>query len=845
MANSNDYAFIVGIDDYPSFSNLKGARKDAEAFWNWVTSVGKVEKNNCVKLLSSIDPAPPRPTQYDIDPRLNDLMDTARSAKATGNAPNRLYFYFSGHGLGLDTTDVGLCLPYWSRSLKGDNLSTNSYLETLKKSGLFKEIIVFLDCCRVRDTNVIGRAPFLTALAPTQDSPQVKSIVFYAAEYQSPSFEAKSDDGDQVRGFFTTALLDGLSGGAAVVNGQVTYKSLLNYLAREVPRRSKQKQKPRCLNEFLPADFDRAFLQTTREPVQYTYSDDVFVLKVEIPKDPNFQSVTIYDIFNEERAVPKQFSFKLPLFGGKYFIVSEFTDSCITEEVDLVANFEHSIGLKSVMVTPNDHEYQCNPAQNASLNPTKVLGDHANAGLLIFIRYESREAVDPTIRINAHLELRNEQGKLITRFEEKDLFHERFPGPEINTTLYKTDGYLNYSIKAPAGLYYLIYSADPKRQMPLYLFENRQTQLFMLFTKAPVFESARIYLPDLWQGFQAYNPRDSVENKIDAATRFLQNAHGSVPLGLLNDLFNGKFQEPMRGLLAAYILLKGRAENAEFYGDFFEKEHPDLVERKEDYFRLVVKNLVNLLGSDSPDVKAIKLMTTDFMEDFKNETLQFMQPPLFNFGLREVIRRASLNPGILPAGSMLIQIAPKLKTDSVFSSWEALSAFLPEAGDHESTKGLSVNLDLDSSVVNSIYQLTIAEYKKNPQEPVKKGFDKEVAETLALPVQTVREYMTAMTTTFEMNTEQKEYFRLDDTDWENITKTVSQFSTVLQSLKLSDITGLKILDEQKLKKAGITDLESLIQIEADVHQFDSLVTRIKTTGDTLTNWIAQAKKLVE
>ena len=839
MAHPNDYAFIVGIDDYPGFSNLKGAKKDAEAFGQWVTTAAGVKEEHCVRLLSSI--GPPRPTQYDIDPKLNDLMDLARTAIAQGDEPNRLYFYFSGHGLGLDTSDVGLCLPYWSRALKGDNLSTNSYLEIIKKSGLFKEIVIFLDCCRVRDTNVIGRPPFLTVPPPAAGSPQVKSIVFYASEYLSPSFEAQSQDGEHVRGFFTTALLDGLTGEAAVANGQITYKSLLNYLMREVPRRSKQKQKPRCLNEFVPQDFEQVFLKTTQKPTNYTYSDDTAVLKVTVPEaDPNFQSVTVYDVYNEVVVVPKQTSFKIPLFQGKYFLVSEFTDSCLTEEVDLTANFEHTIGFKSLMVAPNDHEYQCYPAQNASRNPTRVLEGNANAGLLIFIRYEKRELVDPNVRMNADLELRDEQGKVITRFEEDDLYHDNH-----DKTLYLRDGYLNYSIKAPAGLYYLVYSAEPKRQMPLYLFENRQTQLFMLFNKAPVFETARIYLAAVWDGFNAYSPQDSVESKIDAATRFLQNAHGSVPVGLLDDLFEGKFQEPMRGLLAAYILLKGRAENADFYNEFFDKEHPELIERKEEYFRIVARNLSNLLGKESPDVQAIKLMTTDFLDDYKNETFQFMQPPMISFGLREVIRRASTNPALLPAGSPLIQIAPKLKTDSVFSSWEALASFLPETFGYESTKGgLDANPDLDPSVVSGIYQLTIFEYKKNPKEPLKKGFDKEVAHTLGLPIQTVREYMTAMATTCEMSDEQKEYFRLSATDWDHITNTVSQFSTLLQSPKLADIAGIKFGEQQKLKKAGIQDLESLVQLETDVNQFNTLVTQVKVTADTLTNWISQAKNLL-
>ena len=52
------------------------------------------------------------------------------------------------------------------------------------------------------------------------------------------------------------------------------------------------------------------------------------MLRVTVPEgDPNFQSVTVYDVFNEVVVVPKQASFKIPLFQGKYFIVSEFTDS--------------------------------------------------------------------------------------------------------------------------------------------------------------------------------------------------------------------------------------------------------------------------------------------------------------------------------------------------------------------------------------------------------------------------------------------------------------------------------------------------------------------------------------
>jgi len=91
------FALVVGIDHYPRFRSLKGARKDAEDFHAWLIDPdgGGVPAANVELVLSKEDPV--RPIHDDID----DALEKILFFKARGGGGNkRLYLYFSGHGLG-------------------------------------------------------------------------------------------------------------------------------------------------------------------------------------------------------------------------------------------------------------------------------------------------------------------------------------------------------------------------------------------------------------------------------------------------------------------------------------------------------------------------------------------------------------------------------------------------------------------------------------------------------------------------------------------------------------------------------------------------------------------------
>jgi hypothetical protein len=233
-----DFAIIIGINDYTpvnlsGLKTLQGAVNDANKVEAWVASAtgGNVPAGNIKKIISS--PTPLKPLQDEID---DAFLDIEASIKANGGLARRLYFYFAGHGLGtLDSTvDTGLCLANWSEYRRQSALSSESYKDYIKQYGYFKEIIFIADCCRNTKINIKPKAPTFSSPVPGLNAGQTNMFVAYATQYQDQSFEIESID-SEMRGAFTTVLLEALEGGASK-NGVIGADDLRDYLKIETPK---------------------------------------------------------------------------------------------------------------------------------------------------------------------------------------------------------------------------------------------------------------------------------------------------------------------------------------------------------------------------------------------------------------------------------------------------------------------------------------------------------------------------------------------------------------------------------------------------------------------------------
>jgi hypothetical protein len=238
----NDYAIVIGLNDYPQFGSqgrpLAGAIEDAKRFATWARDTqtgGGVPESNCQEVLSTPDPL--APNKYGIDLALGSLITRAKAA----GGGRRLYFYFSGHGQAKGPDNIALCLCHWSSLFRHAALSSALYREMFLKCSPFAELIMLLDCCRIRSIDAAGGESEIGCAIPVDDAGRKRSMLAFATEFQNAAMEAEvdegvSEEGPVVRGHFTEALVAALNGGAADSAGGVTASELKRYLELNVPR---------------------------------------------------------------------------------------------------------------------------------------------------------------------------------------------------------------------------------------------------------------------------------------------------------------------------------------------------------------------------------------------------------------------------------------------------------------------------------------------------------------------------------------------------------------------------------------------------------------------------------
>lgn len=321
--NEDHFALVIGVDDYPNYRSLNGAKRDAQDFRDWLIdreTGGGLKDEHVWLVLSDDDPA--RPIHKHIDDALEKLLDAAATDAA------RLYIYFSGHGLSRSKTATDLCLAEWSRRRNGLALDSADYLEMLSDSGRFPEIIMLLDCCRIRKVRRRALPPTIDPARPGDNAPEVRTFVAYATEFLNLAHEVavEADELDPdtlplVRGHFTQALIQGLRGAAAESTGGVKASRLKEHLEVRTPEialLSQHHQTPEVVNGLL-SNPEPIFGSALPLDVRLTMSVEINFQSADdrhfVLEDGNL------DIIKEGTAAGGPWSLDLP--RGQYFVREE------------------------------------------------------------------------------------------------------------------------------------------------------------------------------------------------------------------------------------------------------------------------------------------------------------------------------------------------------------------------------------------------------------------------------------------------------------------------------------------------------------------------------------------
>ena len=219
----NDWAIVVGIKNYfdPELAGLEGPENDAKEFYDWVVSAdgGAVPKAQASCILSSDFPlfttaAEAQPTAEAIKTAFDHLRSIAdeNGEKGLGrNVGDRLYLFFSGHGFAPSQHDELTALLTAEASVESAQLThiLGSYMaDFFWRAKFFKEILLFMDCCRSIMDCAQLYMPYEDERA--SDFYTVRRFYAYGARTAKESREWKMADG-KYHGVFTRTLLDALT----------------------------------------------------------------------------------------------------------------------------------------------------------------------------------------------------------------------------------------------------------------------------------------------------------------------------------------------------------------------------------------------------------------------------------------------------------------------------------------------------------------------------------------------------------------------------------------------------------------------------------------------------------
>lgn len=259
--NPDDFAILIGISSYPqTLPELPSAEHDVAQFSRWLLEVGGLPPENIRTVLSTPESTKenPIPVQLTVE-RAMERLQIGRCLSQGQRRGRRLYFYFSGHGLGNEFDDVAMLLADFSDFRQKGNIGLRGYRRMFRQAGTFDEVFYFLDCCRDHSRLAQAMDPGFTVLPPPTPR-ETRDVVVMAAPWGAQAFAAPVPGTPRHSSLLTRALLEGmgLDGTPMAIDpqGRVSTTTLWSYLRKRVPELAgalNRDQRPRVDDDAFDA----------------------------------------------------------------------------------------------------------------------------------------------------------------------------------------------------------------------------------------------------------------------------------------------------------------------------------------------------------------------------------------------------------------------------------------------------------------------------------------------------------------------------------------------------------------------------------------------------------------
>lgn len=254
---------------------------------------------------------------------------------------------------------------------------------------------------------------------------------------------------------------------------------------------------------------------------------------------------------------------------------------------------------------------------------------------------------------------------------------------ETKVKLGKAHGWVALNVDVSPGLYFLSYVGKNERMIPIYIYKNWHTQVFMTLADEPKFGSLRIFLARN----KDFNPDDTNNQYIDIFLDKLQNNTTEVEDELIEFAAYNKFESPMLALLCAYIYLNGSST------------------RNDALVGQMIYNLNQLIlkgSATSPDLRALEILSARHFGNEKYSKSSISGIPTFRFGF-EIIRKASVKySGLIAKHSYNDYLSEVMYYDSPFTTFKPIGKIKSEFKSNKKKLFNSVRLD-DNNVFKIVF----------------------------------------------------------------------------------------------------------------------------------------------
>lgn len=373
-----------------------------------------------------------------------------------------------------------------------------------------------------------------------------------------------------------------------------------------------------------------------------------FPLNIKMENESEFQRLSIFDGKNQlvHEKMGKIEPIELP--KGLYRIEVELTGQTESNIVRHVDESDHEIklperyssipfiGYSSSTSYYTDFAYEC--SRKVTCRPKRFPEVNSSNSLFVMLRFPNSESYK---RIRTEIDFK---GFTLVTSNKKHIATLNQDNCKIN----RTYGILAFCVKLPVGQYYLRYEGNQLREIPIYIHDSWQTQLFITIGKEPLFSSMKV----LMSRNMGFDTENRYSKAVDSAFLKLQNADYQISDSLRERFAYDKWENPIMGIIGIYLHLLGDGPN------------------DDQLYTKILNNLTGRIGLDerSPDIKILRLMS-NLYHGIVSKDIVFEHPPMFMAGYQEIIKHSSTDKYLVKRNSTIDAYSAKLYWDSPITSY--------------------------------------------------------------------------------------------------------------------------------------------------------------------------------